>query len=113
MTLGLAAMAGDPVGAQGDWEGLGVSEGDWEGARAHLDPGYVQEWPQSGERIVGAEDALAIDRNFPGGLPAMTFRRTVASGDLAVRSALARTFTTLFSLLSRSKNYPPPRTKPT
>jgi ketosteroid isomerase-like protein len=68
--------------AQRIWTKL--SEGDWEGAKAHLGPNYVQEWPQSGERIVGAEDALAIDRDFPGGMPAMTFRRTVASGDLAV-----------------------------
>ena len=26
---------------------------------------YVQEWPQSRERIEGAEDAIAVNRNFP------------------------------------------------
>ena len=45
---------------------------------------FVQEWPQSGERIRGADSALAIDRNFPGGMPSMTPRRTLAQGDLAI-----------------------------
>jgi hypothetical protein len=44
----------------------------------------VQEWPQSGERIEGPDDALAVNRNFPGGLPSMRFRRSSASGDIAV-----------------------------
>jgi ketosteroid isomerase-like protein len=64
------------------WERLGA--GDWDGARELLHEDFVQEWPQSGERIEGADDALAIDRNFPGGLPTMRFRRTSSSGDLAV-----------------------------
>ena len=33
---------------------------------------------------MGKENALAINRNFPGGMPKMTFRRSVAGGDLAV-----------------------------
>jgi hypothetical protein len=57
---------------------------DWDGARELLHEGYVQEWPQSGERIEGPDDALAIDRNFPGGLPSMRFRRAIGSDDLAV-----------------------------
>ena len=44
----------------------------------------VMEWPQSGERIVGRDNAIAINQNFPGGLPSMRFRRTLAGGDLAV-----------------------------
>jgi SnoaL-like domain len=62
-----------------------LADGDWDGARELLHDDYVQEWPQSGERIEGPDDALAIDRNFPGGLPSMGFRRTRGSGDLAVR----------------------------
>ena len=58
--------------------------GDWEGAGERLHDDFVQEWPQSGERIVGRASAIAINRNFPGGMPAMKVRRTVASGDLAV-----------------------------
>ncbi len=57
---------------------------DWQGARALMHERYVQEWPQSGERIVGPDDMLAINQNFPGGMPRMTVRRAVGSGDLAV-----------------------------
>lgn len=64
------------------WKAFGA--GDWDAAAACLHDDYVQEWPQSGERIVGKENALAINRHFPGGLPKMTFRRSVAGGDLAV-----------------------------
>jgi ketosteroid isomerase-like protein len=44
---------------------------------------YVQEWPQSGERIVGRDNARAIVENYPG-VPTATPRRTVVSGDLGV-----------------------------
>jgi SnoaL-like domain len=64
------------------WDALAAS--DWDAAAAYLHPAFVQEWPQSGERIVGAENSLAIDRNFPGGLPVATVRRVVSGGDLAV-----------------------------
>ncbi|MEX0756103.1 MAG: nuclear transport factor 2 family protein [Actinomycetota bacterium] len=76
------AKAGAAAIAESLWKALGA--GDWDVARAMLHEDFVQEWPQSGERIVGRDDALEIDRNFPGGLPAMTFRRTVADGDLAI-----------------------------
>lgn len=68
--------------AEGLWRAL--QAGDWEAAGGHLHDDFVQEWPQSGERIVGRDNALAIERNFPGGLPTMRFRRTLAAGDLAV-----------------------------
>ena len=64
------------------WAAVGA--GDWDAAARYLHPDFVQEWPQSGERIRGADSALAIDRNFPGGMPSMRSRRIVASGDLAV-----------------------------
>jgi ketosteroid isomerase-like protein len=59
-----------------------IEEGDWDAAAACLHEEYVQEWPQSGERIVGRDNALAINRNFPGGVPRMTLRRAVGQGDL-------------------------------
>ena len=68
--------------AEGLWRAL--QAGDWEAAGGYLHDDFVQEWPQSGERIVGRDNALAIERNFPGGLPTMRFRRTLAAGDLAV-----------------------------
>jgi hypothetical protein len=61
-----------------------MSAGDWGTASALMADGFVQEWPQSGERIVGRDDALAINRDFPGGLPAMRFRAVREGGDLAV-----------------------------
>lgn len=64
------------------WRAIGA--GDWDGAKALMHDDYAQEWPQSGERIEGPDDALAIDRDFPGGVPAMRFRRTTGSGELAV-----------------------------
>jgi ketosteroid isomerase-like protein len=68
--------------AEAVWRALGA--GDWDAASRYLHGDFVQEWPQSGERIVGRDNALAINQNFPGGLPSMRFRRTLAGGDLAV-----------------------------
>jgi hypothetical protein len=68
--------------AQALWEALGAE--DWEKVAGYVHEDFVQEWPQSGERIVGRDNAIAINRHFPGGLPRMKFRRTVAAGPLAV-----------------------------
>jgi ketosteroid isomerase-like protein len=64
------------------WKALQV--GDWETAAGCLHDDFVQEWPQSGERIVGRDNAIAIEQSFPGGLPTMRFRSTLSGGDLAV-----------------------------
>jgi ketosteroid isomerase-like protein len=64
------------------WKALGA--GNWDAASRLLHEDFVQEWPQSGERIVGRDNAIAINQNFPGGLPTMRFRRTLAGGDLVV-----------------------------
>ena len=68
--------------AQALWEAIGAE--DWEQVAGYVHEDFVQEWPQSGERIVGRDNAIAINRHFPGGLPRMKFRRTVAAGPLAV-----------------------------
>jgi ketosteroid isomerase-like protein len=68
--------------AEAVWKAM--QAGDWEAVGGYLHDDFVQEWPQSGERIVGRDNAIAINQNFPGGLPAMRFRRTLADGDLAV-----------------------------
>lgn len=44
---------------------------------------FVQEWPQSGERIRGKENAMAINKNYPG-MPKMELGEIRVSGDLAV-----------------------------
>lgn len=61
-----------------------IAAGEWDAVAEQMHEDYVQEWPQSRERIVGKENALAVNRDFPGGLPSMVFRRTLATGDLAV-----------------------------
>jgi limonene-1,2-epoxide hydrolase len=43
----------------------------------------VEEWPQSGERIRGKANILAINRNYPG-LPTSTVRKITASGPIVV-----------------------------
>ena len=46
----------------------------------------VMDWPQSGERIVGAANRRAIYGAFPA-LPTITPRRMVSEGDLVVAEA--------------------------
>ena len=75
-------MADDDAGGIAEALWAAMSAGDWDGAAALLHDDFVQEWPQSGERIVGREDALAINRNFPGGMPALTVRRIRPGGDV-------------------------------
>jgi ketosteroid isomerase-like protein len=60
-----------------------LERSDWEAAKQLLHPDFVQEWPQSGERIRGADNSMAVNQNYPG-FPKMTPRRTVAGGDVAV-----------------------------
>jgi len=46
----------------------------------------IMDWPQSGERIVGADNRRAIYGAFPA-LPTITPRRMVSQGDLVVAEA--------------------------
>ncbi len=55
--------------------------------REHSTDDYVQEWPQSGERIVGRDAAIKLDEGYEratGTMPRMTFRRAVGAGDVYV-----------------------------
>jgi ketosteroid isomerase-like protein len=79
-----AQMSEQDAGQLGEAVWKALQAGDWESAGNNLHEDFVQEWPQSGERIVGRNNAIAINRNFPGGLPTMKFRRTLANGELAV-----------------------------
>jgi ketosteroid isomerase-like protein len=48
---------------------------------------YVQEWPQSGERIVGREAAIKLDEGYEqatGTMPRMKFGRSIGAGDVYV-----------------------------
>lgn len=66
----------------------------WEALAAHdLDTAYdlrseefVETWPQSGERIVGRDNARAVEENYPN-LPDFRTRRIVGSGHIWVAEA--------------------------
>jgi hypothetical protein len=49
-----------------------------------LDDDYVEEYPQSGERIRGKDNRRKIPENYPGGLPSLIDHSYKLSGDLAV-----------------------------
>ena len=58
-----------------------VQDKNWEAANELIHDDYVQEWPQSGERIRGKHNAMEINKNYPG-FPTMTEKRTLVCGDL-------------------------------
>lgn len=55
---------------------------DWDAAGELLHDEVVVEWPQSGERIRGRANVLAVNRNYPGEW-AIAVRRVVVEGDAA------------------------------
>jgi len=54
---------------------------DFEGQAALVTDDYIDEMPQSGERIRGRENALAIARNYPGGVGTVESNRLVGAED--------------------------------
>jgi ketosteroid isomerase-like protein len=61
------------------WEALERS--DFDAAAACFGEAFVEEWPQSGERIVGAENWLGMVRTHPT-FPAIRHVRTVGEGNV-------------------------------
>jgi ketosteroid isomerase-like protein len=64
-----------------------VNKQDFEGWKQLLHKDYVQEWPQSGERIRGPDNATSINENYPG-VPTLTIRRVTGTGDVIVGEAV-------------------------
>ena len=60
--------------------------GDFETLAGLRHPDFVEEWPQSGERIRGHAKYQLIHENYPGGLPALKPRRILGSEDRWVMS---------------------------
>ena len=58
-----------------------LEAGDFDAANAVISEDFVQEWPQSGERISGREHCTVVWRNYPGGMPTMQVRSIRGSGD--------------------------------
>ena len=59
--------------AQALWEAIGAE--DWEAVASYVHENFVQEWPQSGERIVGRDNAIAINRHSRGATGRADVRR--------------------------------------
>jgi ketosteroid isomerase-like protein len=66
----------------------GLLAGDETAYAALVHDDFVQEWPQSGERVRGKAACLNIARNYPGGPPSMSIKRISGSGDHWVVEAL-------------------------
>lgn len=59
-----------------------LTRGDVDAVVRIIDDDFVQEWPQSGERLRGKQACTIVYRNYPGGPPTGMLRRLVGSGDL-------------------------------
>jgi ketosteroid isomerase-like protein len=64
--------------------------GDEAAFTALIHDDFVQEWPQSGERVRGRVACLNVYRNYPGGPPQMAFGRISGEGDHWVLEGTAR-----------------------
>ncbi len=64
-----------------------LQRGDADTVAALLTDDFVQDWPQSGERVRGREACLRIYANYPGGGPTVTVKRIVGSGEVWVAEA--------------------------
>ncbi len=58
-----------------------LAKQDWNGLQQYYHQDFVQEWPQSGERIRGFINSMAINQSYPD-YPKIESRRIIASGDL-------------------------------
>jgi hypothetical protein len=61
------------------WQGL--ERRDFDEAASYLTEDFVEEWPQSGERIVGVPNWMGMVRNHPT-FPSIAHVRTVGEGDV-------------------------------
>ena len=61
---------------------------DWETMARLRHADFVEDWPQSGERIVGHENYRAIHENYPAGTPGSAIDRVVGTEDRLVMTPL-------------------------
>jgi hypothetical protein len=54
-----------------------------------LAPDAITRWPQSGERITGAESCVLVHENYPGGPPPYSVVRMSGAGDVWVAELVA------------------------
>ncbi len=66
------------------WRAL--QEGDMGALADVYQEDAIQEWPQSGERIIGSANIVAISESYPS-MPKVTIRRIIGNGDLWIAEA--------------------------
>src|SRR4029453_12401800 len=64
-----------------------IVDEDWDVMRRLCDPDLVLEWPATGEVVRGIENAIAINRAYPGGVPTMDTHRVTGVEDRWVLDA--------------------------
>jgi len=57
-----------------------INRQDWDGMEQLIDPEYVWEMPQSGERVRGVQNNREMNENYPG-MPKVETRRVTGSAD--------------------------------
>ncbi len=72
---------------------------DWTTMKELYLPNAIEEWPQSGERLKGAANIMAVNENYPGH-PGLRVRRVLAVGDLVVGEAELDYSGTKYNLVS-------------
>lgn len=60
---------------------------DWASMRKLYATNAVQEWPQSGERLKGVDNIMAVNENYPSEHPQIGQTRISASADLVIGEA--------------------------
>ena len=61
--------------------GAAFERGDVDAVVSDFAEDFVQEWPQSGERLNSKQACLAVYRNYPGGSPSYRVTRVSGEGD--------------------------------
>lgn len=72
---------------------------DWTTMKACYHSDAVEEWPQSGERLVGVDNIMAVNENYPGH-PNLRVNRIVGAGDLVMGEAELDYSGTKYNLVS-------------
>lgn len=73
-------MSAEPVRLL--WERMEAR--DWEGVAEQLDPDVVVDWPNTGERMRGRDNYMAVQREYPGTAWHIEILRIVEAGDAVV-----------------------------
>jgi hypothetical protein len=72
---------------------------DWTTMRDFYHPDAIEEWPQSGERLVGLDNIMAVNENYPSH-PGLQVRRILGAGNLVIGEAELDYSGTTYNLVS-------------